>query len=68
MRVRRNYSASGPYCDITGGLCAVLVEECCFYIDHSEVVKDLMAKVKEGLAKQMREREQSQGHFVQVWV
>ena len=31
-------------------------------------VKDSMAKVREGLAKQKREREQSQGQFIQVWV
>ena len=41
-------------------LCAALKEECCFYIDHSGVVKDLIAKVREGQAKR---REQSQGWF-----
>lgn len=41
-------------------LCAALKEECCFYIDHSRVVKDLIAKVREGQAKR---REQSQGWF-----
>ena len=46
-----------------GGTCLFLQEECCFYVDHSRLVKDSMPKVREGLAKQKREREQSQGWF-----
>lgn len=37
-----------------GGLCAALGEACCFYVNHSGVIRDSMAVLR----KHLREREQ----------
>lgn len=46
-----------------GGLREAFSEECCFYVDHSVVVKESMALVRKKLQDRRIEREQSQGWY-----
>uniref|UniRef100_A0A5F8GFX1 Uncharacterized protein n=1 Tax=Monodelphis domestica TaxID=13616 RepID=A0A5F8GFX1_MONDO len=50
-----------------GGLCAALGEECCFYVNHSGVIRNSLAKLQEDLEARKKGREAASPWFAQLF-
>lgn len=52
---------------LQGGLCVALEEECCFYVDHSGVVKESMNLIRKRLQERKLEHEQSESWYESIY-
>ena len=49
------------------GLCLFLNEECCFYVNQSEIVRDMVQQLKEQIIKKREKLANSWGDWNNVW-
>lgn len=56
-------NASSDYCVLVKALCTALKEKCCFYTDHTGLVRDNMAKLRKRLKQRQQLFESEQGWF-----
>ena len=50
-----------------GGLCLFLNEECCFYVNQSEIVRDMAQQLREPIIKRREKRANSWGNWNNIW-
>ena len=49
------------------GLCLFLNEKCCFYVDHSEIVRDMAQQLREQIIKRREKLANSWGNWSNIW-
>ena len=49
------------------GLCLFLSEKCCFYVDHSEIVRDMAQQLREQIIKRREKLANSWGNWSNIW-
>ena len=50
-----------------GGLCLFINEECCFYVNQSEIVRDIPQQLREQIIKKREKLPNSWGNWNNIW-
>ena len=50
-----------------GGLCLFINEECCFYVNQSEIVRDILQQLREQIIKKREKLPNSWGNWNNIW-
>ena len=50
-----------------GGLCLFFNEECCFYVNQSEIVRDIAQQLREKIIKKREKLANSWGNWNNIW-